>query len=187
MGACICSEKTEELIKAYRKLQCDYRKCTHSYNWPVWRGATLLTFVSCCTVISELNNMTCMLRGVWLFCDPRDCSPGLLCPRGFSRQEYWSGLPCPPPGHLPDPGIEPKSPALAGGFFTTVLPGKMRARVSGLKMTCHKWVKREDIPCRDLIHIFHSLKSDILLGTPVNWLQMTVLAPWWIHGLCWYW
>ena len=31
---------------------------------------------------------------------------------GFSRQEHWSGLPCPPPGHLPDPGIEPGSPAL---------------------------------------------------------------------------
>ena len=38
---------------------------------------------------------------------------------GFSRQEYWSGLPCPPPGDLPDPGIEPTSPALAGGFLTT--------------------------------------------------------------------
>ena len=41
---------------------------------------------------------------------------------GFSRHEYWSGLPCPPPGDLTDPGIGPKSlvsPALAGGFFTT--------------------------------------------------------------------
>ena len=41
---------------------------------------------------------------------------------GFSRQEYWSGLPCPPLGDLPDPGIKPTSlvsPALAGGFFTT--------------------------------------------------------------------
>ena len=41
---------------------------------------------------------------------------------GFSRQEYWSGLPYPPPGDLPDPGIEPVSLislALAGGFFTT--------------------------------------------------------------------
>ena len=41
---------------------------------------------------------------------------------GFSRQEYWSGLPFPPPGDLPDPGIEPeslKSPALEGGFLTT--------------------------------------------------------------------
>ena len=41
---------------------------------------------------------------------------------GFSRQEYWSGLPFPPPGDLPDPEIQPASfmsPALAGGFFTT--------------------------------------------------------------------
>ena len=39
---------------------------------------------------------------------------------GFSRQEYWSGLPCPPSGDLPNPGIEPeslRSPALASGFF----------------------------------------------------------------------
>ena len=39
----------------------------------------------------------------------------------FSRQEYWSGLPCPPPGDLPNLGIKPTSltsPALAGGFFT---------------------------------------------------------------------
>ena len=43
---------------------------------------------------------------------------------GFLRQEYWRGLPFPPPGDLPDPGIEPTSPALAGGFFTTVPPGK---------------------------------------------------------------
>ena len=46
---------------------------------------------------------------------------------GFSRQEYWSGLPCPSPGDLPDPGMEtvsPISPALAGKFFTTEQPGK---------------------------------------------------------------
>ena len=38
---------------------------------------------------------------------------------GFPRQEYWSGLPFPSPGDLRDPGIEPKSPASAGKFFTT--------------------------------------------------------------------
>ena len=46
---------------------------------------------------------------------------------GFSRQEYWSGLPFPFPGSLPDPGIKPKSPgspALAGGFITTEPPRK---------------------------------------------------------------
>ena len=43
---------------------------------------------------------------------------------GFSRQEYLSGLPLSPAGNLPDPRIEPMSPALAGGFFTTQPPGK---------------------------------------------------------------
>ena len=46
---------------------------------------------------------------------------------GFSRQEYWSALPCPPPGDLPNPGIEPMSLislVLAGKFLTLVPPGK---------------------------------------------------------------
>ena len=46
----------------------------------------------------------------------------MLLSMGFSRQECWSGLPCLPPGDLPDSGVEPTSPtslALAGGFFTT--------------------------------------------------------------------
>ena len=42
----------------------------------------------------------------------------------FLRQEYWSGLPFPSPGDLPDQGIKPASPALAGRFFTTEPPGK---------------------------------------------------------------
>ena len=44
-------------------------------------------------------------------CNPRDCSPPGSSVHGFSRQEYWSGLPCPPPRDLSDPGIEPVSPA----------------------------------------------------------------------------
>ena len=42
---------------------------------------------------------------------------------GFPKQEHWSGLPFPFPGDLPDPGIEPMSPALAGGVFTAEPPG----------------------------------------------------------------
>ena len=48
---------------------------------------------------------------------------------GFSRQEHWSGLPFLSPGDLPDPGIEPASPALAGRFFATQPPGKPRIYV----------------------------------------------------------
>ena len=47
----------------------------------------------------------------------------------FARQEHWSGLPFLPPGNLPDPGIEPASPALAGRFFTTVPPGEPKGRL----------------------------------------------------------
>ena len=43
---------------------------------------------------------------------------------GFPRHEYWSGFPFPSLEDLPDPGIKPVSSALAGGFFTTELPGK---------------------------------------------------------------
>ena len=42
----------------------------------------------------------------------------------FSRQEYWSGLPFPTPGDLPNPAIKPKSPTFVGEFFTTEPPGK---------------------------------------------------------------
>ena len=55
---------------------------------------------------------------------------------GFSRQEYWSGLPFPPPGDPPHPGIEPLSPessALAGSFFTTEPPGKSYYLILPLK------------------------------------------------------
>ena len=59
-------------------------------------------------------------------CDPMDCiAHQALLSMGFSRQENWSGLPCPPTGDPPDPGIQSRSesPALAGKFFTLELPG----------------------------------------------------------------
>ena len=55
--------------------------------------------------------------------DPTDCSPPGSSFHGISRQEYWSGLPFPSPGDLPDPGIKPASPALAGRSFTAEPPG----------------------------------------------------------------
>ena len=65
--------------------------------------------------------LTKSLQSCPTLCDPMDCSPPGSS-MGFSRQEYGSGLPHPPPGDLSNPGIKPTSitsPALAGGFFTT--------------------------------------------------------------------
>ena len=59
---------------------------------------------------------------VQLFVTPWTVAPQATLSMEFSRQEYWRGLPCPPPGDLPDPEIELASLmslALAGGFFTT--------------------------------------------------------------------
>ena len=62
------------------------------------------------------------LSHVQLFVTPWTVAHQAPLSMGFSRREYWSRLPCPSPGHLPDPGIEPTSlttPTLAGGFFAT--------------------------------------------------------------------
>ena len=63
------------------------------------------------------------LSYVWLFATPWTIAHQALLSREFSRQEYWSGLPFPTPGDLPNPGIKPAylaSPTLAGRFFITV-------------------------------------------------------------------
>ena len=69
------------------------------------------------------------LSHVLLFVTPWTAAHQAPLSMRVSKQEYWSGLPFPPPGDLPDPGTEPLSPtcsALAGRFFTTELPGKPR-------------------------------------------------------------
>ena len=68
----------------------------------------------------------CVLSHVWLFVTAWTVARQAPLSMGFSRQEHWIGLPFPPPGDLPDSGIEPMSPlypALASRFFTTELPG----------------------------------------------------------------
>ena len=70
----------------------------------------------------------CVLSHIQLFATPWTVVYQAPLSMEFSKQEYWSGLPCSAPGHRPDPGPEPvslASPTLAGGFFTTATPGKL--------------------------------------------------------------
>ena len=64
------------------------------------------------------------LSRVCLFATPWTAACQVPLPMGLSKQEYRSGLPFPSPGNLPNPGIKPETPALAGGFFTTEPHGK---------------------------------------------------------------
>ena len=79
--------------------------------------------VPCMSVLSRFSHIQLFVT-LWTVARQASLSTG------FSRQEDWSGLPCPPPGDLPDPGIElvfPAAPALAGGFFTAESLGKPNA------------------------------------------------------------
>ena len=64
------------------------------------------------------------LSRVQLFATPWTVAHQAPLSMGFSRQEYWSGLPFPSPGDLPDPGIEPRSPALQADSLTSEPPEK---------------------------------------------------------------
>ena len=64
------------------------------------------------------------LSRVQLFATPWTVAHQAPPSMGFSRQEYWSGLPFPSPGDLPDPGIKPRSPALQADALTSEPPGK---------------------------------------------------------------
>ena len=73
----------------------------------------------------------CVLSRGLSLCHPMDGVPPGSSVHGFSRQEYWSGLPFPTPGVLPNPGIRPVSlvsPALAGRFLSLAPPGKSFSR-----------------------------------------------------------
>ena len=76
-----------------------------------------------------------------------------LC-MGFSRQEYWSGLPCPPPGDLPDLGIEPGSPALQADSLPIQLPGKPLV----MKRCEHVSIKKAE--CRRLMVLNSGVGED---------------------------
>ena len=66
-----------------------------------------------------------LLSGVRLFAAPWTVAYQAPPSMGFSRQEYWNGLPFPSPGDLPDPGIKPRSPALEADALTSEPPEKI--------------------------------------------------------------
>ena len=79
-----------------------------------------------------------LLSRAQLFATPSSVAHQAPLPVGFPRQEYWSGLPFPPSGDLPNPGIELVSPALAGGRFTTEPPGKSLKVLAGKNKQTNK-------------------------------------------------
>ena len=101
------------------------------------------------------------LSHVRLFATPWTVAYQAPSSMGFSRQEYWSGLPFPSPGDLPNPGIEPGSPALQADALTSEPPEKPLNRNWHWKMI---WVQNE--------LLFHQ-------ATEISWLLFTEVTLSW--------
>ena len=126
-------------IECWYYWYCDYKKkCTYLFFHPF--PDTVPKNLSICDVMRTIKVSfgmwswwlwkTLMSPEKWklkvislscfrLFATPWTVAYQAPLSMGFSKQECWSGFPCPSPGDLPDPGTEPRSPALAGVFFTT--------------------------------------------------------------------
>ena len=108
---------------------------------------------------------------MWLFMSdslrPMDyCPPGTLYPWGFCRQEYWNGLPCPPPGDLPNPGIEPRSTPLQVDSLPSELLGKPQLFIQSL--TCfltHIQVSQETSKVVWYFYLFKNFPLFVVIHT----------------------
>ena len=108
-----------------------------------WSGVPLLSPEDLPDPSFSMDEVTSLSR-VRLFATPwtvaRQAPPSM----GFSRQEYWSGLPFPSPGDLPDPGIEPRSPALQADALTSEPPGKPFCVYTLLNFEAICWAEVDD-------------------------------------------
>ena len=107
---CVCGGRERELKPAFLFPEGHWSYCTSTP--PLWLCVCCVLSCFCC---------------VWLFVSPWTEAHQPPLSMAFSRQEYWSGLPCPPPGGLPHPRVQPApfmSPASQAGTLPLVPPGK---------------------------------------------------------------
>ena len=86
-----------------------------------------------------VKDCACVLSHVRLFATPWTTAQQAPLSIGFPRQEYWSCLPLSSPGNLPNPGIKPASPEVAGGFFNAEPRGKPLLPSQCLITACLLW------------------------------------------------
>ena len=123
--------------------------------------------------------LSCFNR-VQLFAAPWTVACQALLSMGFSRQEYWSGMPCPPPGFLPDPGIEPTSftsPSLAGGFFITSTTWEALSWGHFLSISdaCKTW--RSRLATSHPIQVFPGRHEEAFQRSKSPWVPFHHMAP----------
>ena len=105
--------------------------CSSVQKWEegFWLGGSCGNPLETEVVTTWNSSEVKLLSRVQFFATPWMVAHQALPSMGFSRQEYWSGLPFPSPGDLPDPGIEPRSPTLQADALTSEPPGNSREGV----------------------------------------------------------
>ena len=127
-------------------MSCTFQSGTHPYI-KATRSPINVTHKNMLYILSHFSHVQ-LYATSWTVQPTR-----LLCPWDFSRQEYWSGLPFPSPGNLPNPGTESRSlasAALAGGLFTTSAwkaPTRRHHRLLTSFISISKFIPAFLIPC----------------------------------------
>ena len=118
------------------------RSCLPQLSWVQYQKFSLKYHFTN-TVSEFLITKICLLSHVWLFVTPWTVGCQAPLSMEFSRREYWTGLPFPPAGDVPNPGMGPESfgfAASTGGLFATVPPGRLSYRNTG--KTIIDWLTR---------------------------------------------
>ena len=131
----------------------------------------------------------CMLKWLQLcptLCNPLGCSLPGSSVHGVLQEEYWSGLPCPPPGDLPNPGIKPRIPALQMDSLPSEPPGKLKnSGVGSLSLSLGSFLTQK--LNQGLLHCRQILYQLSYKGSPfMHIIIHTVFAyPYNLFFLCW--
>ena len=138
---CYCHNGSQLSRKAGKYVQAS----SLLWTWKLWTS-------NWCVRALSLSN-------VWFFVIPLSVAHQAPLAMGFPKQEYWRGLPFPSPGDLTNPGIEPKSPALAGGFFSTepLIPREMQSKL-WWGITSY-WSEQPSSKGLQISHLAHSKPS----------------------------
>ena len=132
-----CLFSFEELAPPHPRMRCRYgaRTVLNHFTHGTWASSDFCIHRGSCGPCRDQVCKHVCLVVVWLFATPWTIAHQAPLFMGFSRQEYWSGVPFSTPGDLPNPGIEPVSlatPALAGGFFSNCCPSGEAHRDGGM-------------------------------------------------------
>ena len=119
------NQKNKRNLRDYRGVIQKHSKCNPCHTGCLIMSNSLrinvVGFILCSRMCMHAQLLSCVL----VFATPCTAAHQAPLSLGFSRQEYWSGLPFPSPGDLPDPGIKPMSPALTGDSFPLSHQGRL--------------------------------------------------------------